>query len=211
MLDIKLIKICSASKKDELYFLELRNKNYIKNISINKSKINPKSHKKWFIKQLNSKNEFFFIKKLRKKIGYLRLNYITKNLFEISIAISKKFHNNNIGSIALSLIEKKFFEKSFQAKVLYKNKNSVIFFKKNNYKIFKKTKKYIVMRKKNLIQKKIKIINEIQSVRSKNNINWMGILKVAFKHAPEESSKILNKIFQEDKKITKLTRKLTKS
>ena len=67
------------------------------------------------------------------------------------------------------------------------------------------------MKKKKLIQKKIKIINEIQSVRSKNNINWMGILKVAFKHAPEESSKILNKIFQEDKKITKLTRKLTKS
>ena len=62
MLDIKLIKICSASKKDELFFLELRNKNYIKNISINKSKINPKSHKKWFIKQLNSKNECLLLK-----------------------------------------------------------------------------------------------------------------------------------------------------
>ena len=211
MSDIKLIKIFNATKKDELFFFELRNKNYIKKISINKSKINIRNHKKWFLDQLKSKNKLFVIKKLRKNIGYLRLNYISKNLFEVSIAINKKFHNKNIGTIALNQVEKKFLEKSFEAKVLYKNKNSVNFFKKNNYKIFKKTKKYLVMRKKNLVQKKIKIINQIQSVRSKNNINWMDILKVAFKYAPEESSKILSKIFQEDQKITKLTKKLTKS
>ena len=39
----------------------------------------------------------------------------------------------------------------------------------------------------------------------------MEILRVAFKYAPEESVKILGKIFQEDQKITKLTKKLTKS
>ena len=45
----------------------------------------------------------------------------------------------------------------------------------------------------------------------KNKINQMEILRVAFKYAPEESVKILGKIFQEDQKITKLTKKLTKS
>ena len=126
-------------KKDELYFLELRNKNYIKNISINKSKINPKSHKKWFIKQLNSKNELFVIKN-KKKIGYLRLNYITKNLFEISIAISKKFHNNNIGSIALSLIEKNFLKNLFKLKYCIKTKIQLFFLKKIIIKSLKKQK-----------------------------------------------------------------------
>jgi hypothetical protein len=211
MSDVKLIKIFNASKKDELFFFKLRNKNYIKDISINKSKISYENHKKWFLNQFNSKNKLFIIKKLRKIIGYLRLNYISKNLFEVSIAINKEFHNRNIGSIALNQIEKKFLQQSFEAKVLYKNNKSVNFFKKNNYKIFKKTKNFFVMRKKSFIKEKIKIIDQIKNVRSKNNINWMEILKVAFKHAPDESSKILGKIFQEDKKITKLTKKLTKN
>ena len=32
----------------------------------------------------------------------------------------------------------------------------------------------------------LKIINQIQKVRSKNNLNWMGLLKL-FKHAPEDA------------------------
>jgi hypothetical protein len=67
------------------------------------------------------------------------------------------------------------------------------------------------MKNKSKIQKKIKIINEIQKIRGRNNINWMAILKLAFKHAPDESSKILKKIFQKDKEITSLTKKLTKN
>lgn len=211
MLDINLLRIFDATKKDLLFFFNLRNKNYINSVSLDKSAINLDDHKKWFAYQINSKNRLYVIKKKNKKIGYLRLNYISKNLFEVSIAIIREFQKKNIGTFALQLVERKNPEKSFQAKVLNKNINSVNFFKKNNYKVFKRRKKYIIMVKKNEIQKKLKIINQIQSVRSKNNINWMDILKVAFKHAPNESSKILRKIFEEDKRITKLTKKLTKN
>lgn len=54
------------------------------------------------------------------------------------------------------------------------------------------------------------IINEIQKIRAKNNVNWMNLLKLAFKKDPKNSSKILSKITSSDKKISLLTTKLQK-
>lgn len=59
-------------------------------------------------------------------------------------------------------------------------------------------------------QKYIKIIDQIQKVRSKNNVNWMSILKLAFSLDPKKTSKIMKKINYDDKKISKLLSKLTK-
>mgnify|MGYP005997027459 CR=1 FL=1 len=41
-----------------------------------------------------------------------------------------------------------------------------------------------------------KIINDIQKIRSKNNVNWMNILKLAFKLDPNSAKKIMKKILQ---------------
>ena len=57
----------------------------------------------------------------------------------------------------------------------------------------------------------IKIINQIQKVRSKNNVNWMNILKLAFKLDPKRASSIMKKINYDDKKISNLLSKLSKS
>jgi hypothetical protein len=54
-----------------------------------------------------------------------------------------------------------------------------------------------------------KIINQIQKIRSKNNVNWMNILKLAFKHDPDNASKIMKKINYDDKKISSLLKKLS--
>jgi|TARA_B110000114_G_C14860278_1_gene304470 hypothetical protein len=55
-----------------------------------------------------------------------------------------------------------------------------------------------------------KIINEIARIRSNNNLNWMDILKLAFKLDPESASKIMRKINYDDKKISQLLKKLSK-
>ena len=55
-----------------------------------------------------------------------------------------------------------------------------------------------------------KIINQIQKVRTKNNVNWMNILKVAIKFAPIEAKKIIKDININDKKISQLVSKLSK-
>ena len=59
--------------------------------------------------------------------------------------------------------------------------------------------------------KDFEIIDEIEKVRSKNNINWMDILRLAFKHAPEDARKILSEINEADSEISKLIRKLSKN
>jgi hypothetical protein len=55
-----------------------------------------------------------------------------------------------------------------------------------------------------------KIINQIQKIRSKNNVNWMNILKLAFKLDPKRASSIMKKINYDDKKISNLLSKLSK-
>jgi predicted transcriptional regulator len=56
----------------------------------------------------------------------------------------------------------------------------------------------------------LKVINQIQKIRSKNNINWMNILKLAFKTDPTNAKKIMKQINFDDKKISSLLKKLTK-
>tara|TARA_B110000003_G_C16413248_1_gene443125 strand:+ start:270 stop:455 length:186 start_codon:yes stop_codon:yes gene_type:complete len=55
----------------------------------------------------------------------------------------------------------------------------------------------------------IKIINEIAKIRSNNNVNWMDLLKLAFRLDPKHASKIMKKINYDDKKISKLLNKLS--
>ena len=54
------------------------------------------------------------------------------------------------------------------------------------------------------ISKYLNIINKIEKVRSKNNVNWMDVLRLALKHAPEETIKLMKEINKKDKKISNL-------
>ena len=55
----------------------------------------------------------------------------------------------------------------------------------------------------------MKIIDKIESIRSKNNLNWMDILRVAFKHSPNETKKLVKKIHTNDTRISDLFKKLS--
>ena len=68
------------------------------------------------------------------------------------------------------------------------------------------------MKKKKIINKTdfyLKIIRKIEKKRKNNNINWMDILRLAFKSSPSEAKKIMIKIYQDDTKISKLIKKLS--
>ena len=63
------------------------------------------------------------------------------------------------------------------------------------------------MRKKK-IKYYLNIINQIEKVRKKNNVNWMNLLRIGFTHAPNQTKKTLTKIYSDDAKISKLLKKL---
>tara|TARA_Y100001958_G_C20756444_1_gene238452 strand:- start:177 stop:380 length:204 start_codon:yes stop_codon:yes gene_type:complete len=52
------------------------------------------------------------------------------------------------------------------------------------------------------------IINKIEKIRSKNNTNWMDLVRLSFSLDPKKSAEILSNIYKEDKKISELTKKL---
>ena len=57
----------------------------------------------------------------------------------------------------------------------------------------------------------LKIIDAVEAVRTKNNKNWMDILRIAFKHSPEEARPVLAEINKSDGEISRLLDKLAKN
>jgi len=53
------------------------------------------------------------------------------------------------------------------------------------------------------------IIDEVENVRSKNNVNWMDVLRLAFTHAPDKAKDLMRKINAEDNRISDLFKKLS--
>ena len=54
------------------------------------------------------------------------------------------------------------------------------------------------------VKKYLQIIDKIEKVRSKNNVNWMDVLRIALKHAPNQTIKLMKNINHKDKKISNL-------
>lgn len=61
-----------------------------------------------------------------------------------------------------------------------------------------------ISKKKSKTKKYLEIIDKIEKVRSKNNVNWMDVLRVALIHAPDETIRLMKNINQKDKKISNL-------
>tara|TARA_B100000963_G_scaffold267463_1_gene235693 strand:+ start:2246 stop:2455 length:210 start_codon:yes stop_codon:yes gene_type:complete len=66
--------------------------------------------------------------------------------------------------------------------------------------------------KKNLkkINQGLKLVNQIQKIRSKNNKNWMDLLRLSLKLDFNSTSKILKEICKDDKRISNLAQKIYK-
>ena len=54
----------------------------------------------------------------------------------------------------------------------------------------------------------LRIITQIEHIRKKNNVNWMNILRIAFKYNPKKTAKVMSKIYTDDQKISSLVKKL---
>ena len=69
------------------------------------------------------------------------------------------------------------------------------------------------MNKKNKLKKirqGLKFIDQIQNIRSKNNKNWMDLLRLSLKLDFDATSKIIKEICKDDKRISNLAQKIYK-
>ena len=200
------IKLIKAKISDRNFLLNLRNDKDSRENSGNTELISKQDHNKWFSDQLDkNEHKIFIVKIYKKKLGYIRLQ--KKLRWEVSIVILKKYRNKKIGKKALLNLEKKFQKIKIFAKVNKLNTKSINFFLSCDYCIIKNLKNFYIMKKKNK-NNHIKIIENISKIRSKNNSNWMQLLKIAFKYSPTEASKVMKNIYYHDKKISESVKKL---
>jgi hypothetical protein len=54
----------------------------------------------------------------------------------------------------------------------------------------------------------LKIIDQIEKIRTKNNLNWMNILRIAFRRDPKAAKQCFRKINRQDREISRLAAKL---
>ena len=60
------------------------------------------------------------------------------------------------------------------------------------------------------IRQGLKFIDQIQNIRSKNNKNWMDLLRLSLKLDFDSTSKIIKEICKDDKRISNLAQKIYK-
>ena len=208
------IKIRKVIKKDSKEIFNLRNDIVTRKFSKNQKKIDNSEHKKWFKNIIKFKKNYFYSALFNKKIvGYIR--YEKYDLFyKISISLNKNLRKKGLSQKIIELSEKKINKNIISvAEVKKENKNAINMFIKSKYKIIETGKQFItfckIVENQNKKNKDIfSTIEEIKKVRSKNNINWMNILEIAFKNDPTETSSIFKNIQTSDVKITKLSKKL---
>ena len=66
--------------------------------------------------------------------------------------------------------------------------------------------------KKNLnkIKEGLRLVKKIQNIRSKNNKNWMDLLRLSLELDFDSTSKILKEICKDDRRISALAKKIYK-
>ena len=204
------LKLANATFKDSRFFYDLRNDADNRKNFLNSEKIIFDHHNKWFKDSLKKRSNFFFkiLINNKQKCGYLRVKE-KKNAFDVSICVQREYRKKDVASEALLLAEQKLnWAKNFTSTVKKSNNASKFLFLKVGYTIHKEKKNFIYMKKKITA---IKIINKIETIRKKNNTNWMDLLRIAYKKSPKESAIIMSRIYQDDAKISKLVKKLIKS
>jgi hypothetical protein len=206
------IKLKKAEKEDEYFILKTRNNN--SRYLFNQKLISKNSHSKWFNEKLNSKKTLLLLIYYNKlRCGYIRYD-LKEYIAEISIIINKNYQKKGIGSYALRISEKKLNKNLFLiSKVKKNNINSLKMFLANEYQELSREKNEITLfkvLKKKKKDKFIEIINQIEKIRSKNNVNWMDILRLSFEKSPYQARKIFRQITSDDQKIGMLSKKLSK-
>ena len=193
--------------------------------SLNQKKISFVRHSTWFYKQINKKNSFSFIAILnRAKVGIVSYQKYKSGKYFVSINLNPIYRNKGLGKkiLIMSQLQDDILKncKVLYARIRRNNFSSLNIFENANYRLMRKYKAYYLfynnklhdnndnMKKNKNFNKYSKIIDQIELIRSKNNGNWMSILRIAFQYSPKETAKVMSKIYKEDQKISKLAKKL---
>jgi RimJ/RimL family protein N-acetyltransferase len=180
--------------------------------SINSSPILDHNHKEWLKLTLELDTRKIYI--YGDGVGTIRTDEVNKGASMIlSWTVAPEFRGQGLGARMLKDFTEQFAGK-YYAEILPHNKASLRVAEKAGFKVVEQAPKSYVKAPNTILMyletslTDGSIIDAIQQVRNKNNVNWMDILRIAFKYAPEETRDVFKRITDSDDEIGKLSRQL---
>lgn len=212
-----MLKFREATLHDADLLLNWRNNELTRKNSFNKESIARQDHINWLRKTLKEGKSKIWIyvehdpmDYISYPIGMMRVDYYSDSNFEdyheLSWNINPAFRGKGYGTRML----KQYIEENpghYIAKILNHNIASFKMVSNVGFKTIASTKDYGVF----AITKRSwsDLIDEIEKTRTKNNINWMDILRLAFQANPNKAKEILRRINKKDNHISKLLQELS--
>lgn len=212
------LTVSKATKNDSADIWKWRNDTHTRQMSIATDEISWEGHSNWFDNALKSINCYLYVGIIDaiNKVGMCRFDIDeTKNTAEVSINLNPDFRNKKISPLFLQKAIDLFIEEQnldLTATIKKENIESIKCFCSCNFifdhedEIYNHYKLQTILT--NDIHSKLKLIDEIEKIRTANNVNWMDLLRLAFTKAPEETKLLIRKINTDDNKISALFAKL---
>jgi len=209
------IIIRRAVEKDSKDIWEWRNNPITRANSINSDEVSWEIHNSWYQKSLQNPDKFLYIgtDTSNNKVGMCGFDVMDKEV-EVSINLNPNFRNKRL-SVPLLIATIQQFRKTatidLLATIKHSNIASIKCFKNAGFVQRKSDTEYgyYIKKHQNIHElDKLMLIDEIETIRSNNNINWMNLLRLSFRVAPEEAKLLFRKINSDDQQISELFRKL---
>ena len=212
------LTVRKATGKDSADIWKWRNDAHTRQMSITTDEVGWEAHSNWYNNSLKNINRYLYVGTIdtTNKVGMCRFDIdATKNTAEVSINLNPDFRNKKISLLLLRKaidIFAKAQNVELAAKIKKENTASIKCFCSCNFIFDYEDEIYNYYKlptiQGNDIQSKLKLIDEIEKIRTANNVNWMDLLRFAFTKAPEETKLLIRKINTDDNKISALFAKL---
>ncbi len=166
-------------------------------------------HLHWMMQKLDSQETLILIgrdNKSGENVGMVRFDFHKEHFWVISINIAPNWRGKKISSILLDAAITYFSKINTAILVAFVKVDNI-----RSRRCFERCGFAIYEERDNELTyiNKVLIINEIEAIRSRNNVNWMNLMRLAFRVAPNEAEEIFKNINKDDSAIASLLNTLT--
>jgi RimJ/RimL family protein N-acetyltransferase len=166
-------------------------------------------HMSWLKQKLDSQDTLILMghnDESDKQIGMVRFDAHDEHFWIISINMAPDWRGKNLSSLLLEAAMTyfgKIHTAILTAYVKADNKASRKCFERCGFALYEEHEDELTY------MNKVLVINEIEAVRSRNNVNWMNLMRLAFRVAPHEAEEIFKNVNKDDGTIATLLNILT--
>ena len=203
------ITIRSADESDSKSIWEWRNDPLTRKNSIDQNEVSWESHCQWYAQSLETTNCRILVgmdEDTGTAIGMVRFDVNAAEFTAVtSINLNPDWRGKGVSAqllrLAIGEIQR---DQSLvlTAEIKPGNTPSIKCFERCGFALYETSTEHLVFKNKQ------GIIDAIEQVRSANNVNWMDLMRLAFRKAPKEAEAIVGRINGDDGKISELLKRL---